>query len=197
MNTPGTEHQDQRDMARLANGEDRALNDLMDRYREPIFHFLIRLLQDETTAAELAQETFVRVYQHRHQFKANHKFSSWLYAIANNLARDRVRWLTRHPQVSLDGEPEASSLGYQDRLEAPNANPSEQLESDERAATVQRAVQALPEELRVPLILAEYEDRPQAEIAGILGCSVKAVEMRLYRARQHLRTQLQPLLATI
>ena len=197
MNPPAIEGQDQQDMARITGGDDHALNDLMARYSEPIFHFLIRLLQDETTAAELAQETFVRVYQHRHQFRARHKFSSWLYTIANNLARDRLRWLARHPHVSLDNEPKSPDLGYQNRLVEPRADPSRHLETEERAATVQRAVQSLPEELRVPLILAEYEERSQAEIARILGCSVKAVEMRLYRARQQLRTKLQPLLETL
>ncbi len=83
-----------------------------------------------------------------------------------------------------------------DTLRADEATPDEQMQSDERAATVRAAVAALPEELRQPLILAVYQDLSQAEIGAILKCSAKAVETRIYRARQHLRTALAQLLQT-
>jgi RNA polymerase sigma-70 factor (ECF subfamily) len=75
--------------------------------------------------------------------------------------------------------------------------PGEAVQERERAEAVRQAVAALPEALRIPLILAEYEEKSQVEIGGIIGCSAKAVEVRLYRARQHLRASLAPLLKTI
>jgi RNA polymerase sigma-70 factor, ECF subfamily len=169
---------------------------LMERYGQPIFHYLIRILQNEADAADLAQETFVRVYQNCRKFDPGQKFSTWLYAIATNLARDRLRWRQRHPQVSLDAENEESGAKLGDVLPEKSPLPDEALEANERAATVRAAVAALPEELRVPLILAEYQEQSQAEIAVVLNCSVKAVEMRIYRARQQLRERLRSLFET-
>lgn len=184
-------------MARLAAGHDAALNDLMERHGEKLFHYLVRSLQSEEEAADLAQETFVRVYQSRARFDARQNFSTWLYTIASNLVRDRYRWRTRHRQVSLDAPNEETGTGFLDRLADANGTPSESLQSNERAETVRRAVAALPEELRQPLILAEWEEKSQAEIGIILGCSAKAVETRIYRARKHLRETLQPLLQEV
>src|SRR5689334_23453104 len=88
--------QDALDMQRLAAGKDSALNELMARYSQRLFHFLVRELQNESEAADLAEETFVRVYQSRQRFDPSRKFSTWLYAIALNLVRDRLRWRARH-----------------------------------------------------------------------------------------------------
>ena len=156
----------------------------------------MRSLQDESDAADLAQETFVKVYQHRTRFDPNQKFSTWLYAIASNLVRSRYRWRTRHPQVSLDAPNSDTGNEFVDRLADVSGTPSEALQSQERAEAVRRAVAALPEDLRQPLILAEWEGKPQAEIAVILNCTVKAVETRIYRARKQLRESLGSLLET-
>lgn len=194
MTDAGPEVQDTQDMVRLAAGHDAALNELMERHGEKLFHYLVRCLQNEEEAADLAQETFVRVYQHRAKFDAGQKFSVWLYTIASNLVRDRYRWRARHPQVSLNAEQEETGTELGARLAHSQATPRESLETSERVAAIEDAVAALPEELRTPLLLAEYEEKPQAEIAQILSCSVKAVETRIYRARKQLRTALASLL---
>lgn len=174
-------------MNKLVAGHDAALNELMDRHAERLFHYLLRLLQNETEASDLAQESFVRVYQHRTRYKTEHKFSTWLYTIATNLARDLQRHRARHPQVSL----EAEQPDFCEILRETGPDPGATLDSAERADAVRRAVAELPEELRLPLVLSEYEDKSHAEIAAILNCTAKAVEMRLYRARQQLRTRLE------
>jgi len=181
---------DRQDMARLAGGHDAALNELMARHGQPLFLYLVRLLGSEAEAEDLAQETFVRVYQHRDRFWPDAKFSTWLYTIATNLVRDRFRWRGRHPQVSLDAATADGAATLGDMLPTSQPGPDETLQTGERVAAIRRAVAALPEDLRVPLVLAEYEERSQAEIAEILACSVKAVEMRIYRARQTLRKEL-------
>ena len=194
MNTPNPDELDVQEMSRLAAGHDAALNELMGRHAEKLFHYLVRCLQDEDDAADLAQETFVKVYQSRRRFDPSQKFSTWLYAIANNLVKDRYRWRSRHPQVSLDAASATTGDSFGNCLPASGASPNESVQVEERAAAVRRAVAALPDELRRPLILAEYEERSHAEIGQILGCSAKAVETRIYRARQHLRISLGKLL---
>lgn len=180
-------------MAQLAGGHETALNNLMARHAEKLFHYLIRSLQDQDDAADLAQETFVRVFQNRAKFDPSQKFATWLYAIASNLVRDRYRWRSRHPQVSLDAENGQTEATLKDRLPAVECPPDQRLQTEERADAVRKAVAALPEELRQPLVLAVYQGMPQAEIAAILKCSIKAVETRIYRARQQLRACLAEL----
>jgi RNA polymerase sigma-70 factor, ECF subfamily len=190
MTPPSVADQDRADMARLNAGHDAALDDLMARHGGRLFHYLIRALQSEDEAADVAQEAFVRVYQNRAKFDSRQTFLPWLYAIATNLVKDCYRYRSRHPQVSLDAENRETGMSLGERLVDPAAIPSETLQSSERAAAVREAIGALPEELRLPLILAEYEGRTQAEIGGILGCTAKAVETRIYRARQQLRVSL-------
>src|SRR6266511_3545952 len=151
MNAPRPDEQDAQDMARLIAGHDAALNDLMERHAERLFHYLLRSLQDESDAADLAQETFVKLYQSRAKFDTRQNFSTWLYAIASNLVRDRYRWRSRHPQVSLEVQNEAAGGSFREAISEPQPSPSESLQARERAEAVRRAVAALPEELRVPL----------------------------------------------
>jgi RNA polymerase sigma-70 factor (ECF subfamily) len=194
MDTESTDALDRQDMERLASGHDTALNDLMTRHAQRLFHYLIRQLRDESDAEDLAQETFVRVFQHRQKFNPTHRFSTWLYTIATNLVRDRQRWRTRHPQVSLDAENESTGGDLKDKLPATGATPEEKLIGGERAAAVRAAIAKLPEDLRTVILLFEYEEQSQQEIAAVLNCTPKAVEMRLYRARQELRECLASLL---
>lgn len=190
---PSDDSLDLEAMSRLRNGHDAALNDLMARHGARLFGYLMRSLQNEDDAADAAQETFVRVYQNRMRFDQRQRFSTWLYAIASNLVKDRFRWRTRHPQVSMDAEAGEGKSSIRDNLADEKPVPSEAAQNSERAERIRHAVGNLPEELRTPLILSEYEGKAQAEIAYILGCSVKAVETRIYRARQKLRKDLSDL----
>jgi len=194
MNTPNPDELDVQDMSRLTAGHDAALNSLMERHAGKLFHYLVRCLQNEDDAADSAQETFVKLYQNRARFDPKQKFSTWLYAIATNLVKDRYRWRSRHPQVSLDADREATGNSFRDSLPESGPQPHEQVQAEERADAVRRAVAGLPAELRQPLILAEYEERSHMEIGKILGCSAKAVETRIYRARKQLRISLASLL---
>ena len=181
---------DRQDMARLAGGRDAALNDLMERHAAPVFHFLCRMLANEDDANDLAQETFVRVYQNRDRFRADGKFSTWLFTIAANLARNHLRWRARHPNISLDAESAETQQSLGDTLPAPDAVPSAGLEAAERAVAVRAAVAKLPDEMRETLVLVEWEDKAVAEVAVILNVPTRTVESRLYRARSILRERL-------
>ena len=189
MTAASTDQEDREDMAHLSAGHDAALNALMGRHGERLFHYLVRQLNNESDAADLAQETFVRVYHHRARFDPVQKFSTWLYTIATNLVRDRFRWHKRHPQVSLDAERKEAGAML-DTLPDGAASPSEQMAAEERATEVRKGIASLPDDLRTPLILSEYQELSHAEIGAVLNCSAKAVETRLYRARNYLRKRL-------
>lgn len=191
---PNSDELDVKDMSRLSQGHDSALNSLMERHGGKLFDYLLRCLQDKDDATDLAQETFVKLYQSRARFDPGQKFLTWLYAIAGNLVKDRYRWRSRHPEISLDAKNNATGESYRDALPEDGPSPNDYLQAGERAEAVRRAVAGLPEELRQPLILAEYEERSHAEIGAMLGCSAKAVETRIYRARRHLRSTLAALL---
>jgi RNA polymerase sigma-70 factor (ECF subfamily) len=190
-----SDERDRADMVRLVDGHDPALNALMERHAPKLFNYLLRSLQNEDDAADLAQETFVRVYQNRTKFDPGLKFSSWLYAIASNLVRTQFRYRTRHPQpLPLETSAHESGTDFRESFPLDQPNPSEHLQTSETANAVRKAIASLPEELRTPLILFEYEELSHPEIATILNCTAKAVETRLYRARNQLKTLLNRLL---
>lgn len=179
------------DMEKLQAGQDAALNDLMERHAKPVFHFLCRMVNNEDDANDLAQETFVRVFKSRASFRPGQKFSSWLFTIAANLARNHFRWRARHPNVSLDAENPATEQSLGSTLPANNPAPNEAALTAERAQAVRLAVGKLPEDLREAIVLCEWEERSVAEAATILEATPKAVESRLYRGRQILRERLK------
>lgn len=192
MGTTEPDALDRADMERLAAGHDAALNDLMERHATPVFHFLCRMLNNEDDANDLAQEAFARVFQSRAKFRPNEKFSTWLFTIAANLARNQIRWRTRHPNVSLDAETGVAEEPLANMLPATGAAPNDQALATERAGAVRAAVSRLPADLREAIVLCEWEEKSVTEAAAILEATPKAVESRLYRARQNLREQLKP-----
>jgi RNA polymerase sigma-70 factor (ECF subfamily) len=191
MGTIDTDARDRADMERLIAGQDTALNDLMERYATPVFHFLCRMVSNEDDANDLAQETFVRVFKSRDSFRTEQKFSTWLFTIASNLARNHFRWRSRHPNISLESENAETEQSLGSTLSPDNPAPNEQALAGERAEAVRVAVKNLPEDLREAIVLCEWEERSVAEAAAILNATPKAVESRLYRARQILRENLK------
>lgn len=178
-------------MARLCAGDETALSALMGRWERPVKSLLYRLLLNSDEAAELAQEAFVRLFFNRSRFRSGARFGPWLLTIAANLARNRRRWWRRHPAVSieaLNAEQDGQAPAWEPT--DPTAGPEQSAVSRERAAAVRSAVAELPHDLREVVVLSEFEELPRGEIAAILGCTTKAVEMRLYRARERLRRSL-------
>lgn len=178
-------------MLRLRDGDDLALNELISRWQKPLIRFVYRYTQSEADALDIAQETFARVYEHRARYDARGKFSTWLYTIAGNLCRNHARWKARHPAVSMDVEiSDQSERTLGDQIPDGAHTPAQDAAQHELADAVRQAIEALPDDQRTATILYEYEDVAYADIAKVLGCSVKAVENKLYRARQCLRERL-------
>lgn len=175
----------------LQRGEDRALSELMVRHREPLFRFLVRYTRNETVARDLAQETFVRAYFHIRDFTPKAKFVTWLFRIGINLCRDHARSKHAHRAFWHDPFPgREGSAGWEpaDRGPRPDAHAADA----ERLTLARQAVDALPHDLKVALILAVIEERSQKEVAAMLGITPKAVETRIYRARRLLNDRLGP-----
>jgi RNA polymerase sigma-70 factor (ECF subfamily) len=160
----------------------------MERHAGPVYQFLFRMLNSEEDANDCAQETFARVYRHRDRYDGG-RFTTWLYTIAANLAKNEYRRRGRHPNVSLESETDEGGT-IADTLPATGAGPCEEAEAAERGAAVRQAVDGLPEDLREVVVLCEWEEMSVADAADVLGKTKKAVESRLYRARQKLREQL-------
>lgn len=175
-------------MQRLAAGDDLALNEIMDRWKERICAFLLRMTADHAAAVDLTEETFVKLYHARSRYKPAGSFRSFLFSIAANLARNFRRWRARHPTVAMD---DVQSLASEPADRGPT--PAKSLERMEIVRAVQHAVQALPRELREAMILFTYHDLGYQEIAVIAGCSSKAVETRIHRARKMLAAALRDL----
>lgn len=168
--------------ARIRDGDDAALTELMDRYKRPILNFVYRLLGNASEADDIAQEVFVRVYQNIRKFRPGKaRFSTWLFQIARNAAIDQLRKRARRQE-----QPMANI--------APAAPEAREVEAHEIGERIAAAVAELPEDQRTAFVLAEYHDMSYADIADIMDCSEKSVESRLYRAKQLLRKQLQDLL---
>jgi RNA polymerase sigma-70 factor (ECF subfamily) len=191
MTTTEADAQDRADMERLQRGHDAALNDLMERHATAVFQFLCRMLQNEDDANDLAQETFVRVFRAKESYNPAQRFSTWLFTIAANLGRNHIRWRTRHPNVSLNAESEQSEHSLGETLVSDGPAPSEQTLNTERAAAVRTAVSQLPEDMREAIVLCEWEELSMAEAATVAKTTPKAIESRLYRARQILRGELK------
>jgi RNA polymerase sigma-70 factor, ECF subfamily len=188
---------DTRLMEELRAGNDGALSQLIQRWQKPLSSFVFRYLQNSADTSEVVQETFVRVYQSRQRYRPAARFSTWLFTIAANLCRNRARWRKRHPSIPLefeDPEREGAKSLLEMAADEGAETPHQSVEEQERAAAVREAVGELPHDLRTALLLFQFEHMSHQEIAAVAGCSPKAVETRLYRARQHLKKRLAWLL---
>jgi len=170
----------------LQAGNESALNELIDRHREPLFYFVFHYLRDEAGARDVVQETFVRVFFKAKTFEPRASVKTWIYAIALNLARDEGRKLSkRQRMVSLDapGPADQSPLEVEDVAPTPD----QQTGQKDRFALLQAAIERLPHNLRAALVLFCLEGKSQNEAAEILGTTPKTVEMRVAHARQRLQ----------
>ncbi|MBI2813024.1 MAG: RNA polymerase sigma factor [Opitutae bacterium] len=187
---PGAGPSDEKLMCRLQGGEAAALAPLMRRWEGPVKRFVFRVVGNTAEAEDLAQEVFVRVFTKRATYRPGAKFSTWCFSIAANQAKNRLRWWRRRPALSLEAW---IGTGGDATDESPaGASASHEAARRERIGAVQKAVAALPLDLRATLVLFEYEGQSMADIAAALGCTPKAVENRLYRARQRLKLALAP-----
>jgi RNA polymerase sigma-70 factor (ECF subfamily) len=178
------EQPDSQLVRRIHSGDEAAFDELMRRYKRPVVNFVFRMLGNAEDADDIAQEVFVRVYQNLDTYQPDTKFSTWLFALARNAAIDRLRWRARHPAESMESVPEIPT----------SSGTAEEVSAREIGGQIAAAVNKLPEDQRTALVLSEYQGMSCAEVAGVMRCSEKSVESRLYRAKQTLRRALRHLL---
>ena len=177
-------------MACLCRDEDAAMTRLMDRHALHLHGVIARILHDWAEAGDVVDETFIRVHRHRQRFDLRARFTTWLYIIALNLARNRLRHRARQPEFVPLEEMTETELESQE-LFAPEPAPDEGLEHEEVMQGLEESFTALPPLLRESLLLFAYEELSQNEIGERLHCSSKAVESRLYHARKQLRADFE------
>ena len=175
-------------MLELQKGQDRALDELMLRYKQPLFYFVTRYTRDEDTSYDIVQETFFRVYKRSETFNPAYKFKTWLYQIALNLCRDYARKKKLGSLISLDGllggKDGNGEQGSLHDILASDENIENLMEHRQTLQLLDTQIDALPHKLKTALILFFIEDRSQDECARILGVTPKTIETRVYRARK-------------
>jgi RNA polymerase sigma-70 factor (ECF subfamily) len=179
-------------MLRVRAGDDGAFNYLVDKYRRAMIGFMYRTTHNSALAEELAQEVFLRVYRSRETYKADAKFSTWLYRIATNLAVNHTRD-TRHERaevtVSLD-EPDTETGMTVDVADG-HPTVEQDLLRRERLAAIRKHVQVLPERQRMAVIMHKYQGMDYRQIGEVLKLSEAATKSLLFRAYETLRERLK------
>ena len=165
-------------------GEERAFQELVDRYQVRLLNFIYRTIGDRERAEDLVQEVFIRVYRHLHRFDRSKKFSTWIYTIASNLAKNELRNRSRNPLVLF----QAIRKTWQDddrplQFEDPANRPDDLFRKRHLRELVEASVGRLPEHHRQVFILRELEGKSYEEIAEITDCNLGTVKSRLNRAR--------------
>jgi RNA polymerase sigma-70 factor, ECF subfamily len=158
-------------------GDQRAFGLLVQAYQKPVFNLTYRMLGNAQEAEDAAQETFLRAYSGLSQYQSEHKFSTWLFAIANHHCIDRLR-KRRVSFVSIDDNPILENITGEAPL------PERQALMREQSAEMQKLLQELEPDYRLPLILRYWEDYSYEDIAATLDITIAAVKSRLFRARQ-------------
>ena len=170
---------------RYRAGETQAFDTLVRRYRNELFHFLIRFMGKRAAAEDVFQNTFLQVHQSLDTFDTERRFKPWLFTIAANKGRDYLRRQKRRPTVPLTAPvsgPGGEGQDFVDLMQADLPMPDERMAAGEIQEKVRRAVAELPDHLREILLLAYFQKLPYAEIADVLGIPLGTVKSRLHTA---------------
>lgn len=179
-------------MLRVAAGDEGAFTFLVEKHNRPVIHFLYRMIHNQAVAEELAQEVFLRVYRARDSYRAEARFTTWLYRIATNLAVNHARD-TRHERsaqtVYLDAPDEETGTTPDVADDEPSVE--QRLLKDERMAAIRNQVMALPERQRMAVLMHKYQGMDYRQIGEVLKLSESATKSLLFRAYQTLRERLK------
>lgn len=187
------EHSDEELMARASRGDADAFAALVRRYEKPLYGYVRRMLGNGVDAEDVFQDTFLRVHQHAGRYRHGAPFRPWLYKIATNLCRDRLRKRRRHPQVSLDRPAgfDADRPSPLDRVEDGCAGPDQTARKAEATVRLQEALGELPEKQRAVFLMARYDEMSYDEIARSLQVPVGTVKSRMNKAVHFLMQAVQ------
>ena len=180
-------------MARIAKGDDDAFEILVNRHQASVLNLIYRFIGDRTQAKDLAQEVFLRVWQAARGYEPKAKFTTWLYRITANLCFNELKSSRRKKWFQfLRSDSDREIHGEEDFSDG-SPSPEDVLLAKEQSHQITKALQSLPDNQRMALVLKRYDDLSYAEIAQIIGCSVSAVESLLVRAKRTLQEKLKNL----
>jgi RNA polymerase sigma-70 factor, ECF subfamily len=180
-------------VAAFSMGDQRAFEVLVSRYQARLLNFICRTIGDRERGEDLVQEVFIRVYRHIHRFDRTKKFSTWIYTIASNLAKNELRNRSRNPLVLFQTlqqkwDDEERPLQFEDH----RSRPDDMYRRRYLREVVEVAITRLPEHHRQVFVLRELEGKPYEEIAEITGCNLGTVKSRLNRARAAFAAIIEP-----
>lgn len=172
-----------------------AFQELAERYHTRLLNFIYRTIGDRDRAEDLVQETFVRVYRHLHRFDPTKKFSTWIYTIASNLAKNELRNRSRNPMVLFQAIKKNWDADHRPlQWEDSTYSPDDLFRKRQLREQVEKAVSELPEHHRVVFVLREMEGKTYEEISDITGVTLGTVKSRLNRARNRFAQIVAPML---
>ena len=192
----GDREVDQQLVERAQRGDKRAFELLVAKYQRKLGRLLSRMVRDPGEVEDVTQEAFIKAYRALPNFRGESAFYTWLYRIAINTAKNYLVALGRRAPTTTEFDNEdAESFDDAEALRD-TATPENLLMGREVATAVNRAVEALPEDLRTAITLREIEGLSYEEIAGVMNCPIGTVRSRIFRAREAIAVELRPLLGT-
>ncbi|MCU0647439.1 MAG: sigma-70 family RNA polymerase sigma factor [Gemmatimonadaceae bacterium] len=183
-------------VAAFLDGEPRAFEELVERYQGRLLNFIYRTIGDRDRAEDLTQEVFIRVHRHIGRFDRTKKFSTWIYTIASNLAKNELRNRSRNPMVLFQSlrEQQRDEEERPIEFEDPASRPDDLYRKRHLRELVEQSVSRLPEHHREVFVLRELEGKSYEEIADVTGVHLGTVKSRLNRARTAFASLIEPFL---
>jgi RNA polymerase sigma-70 factor (ECF subfamily) len=177
----------------VQDGNRRAFDEIVARYKGRLYAFTLRMVKDPDIAEEITQETLIRVFMHADKYREIAKFSTWVFTIATNLVRNRMRQQSRRPRMlSLNPAPDEDEMPVDPA--DPVADPSRDVEGEELGQLISEATAGIPEKYRIPFLLREVDQLSYEEIQRVTGLKLGTVRSRINRARNRFRQNIKPLL---
>lgn len=180
---------------RCLSNDPNAFDEVVDRYHRRIYHYVRRMVKEDTAAEDLAQDTFVKAFLNISKFRQQCSLQTWLFSIATNVVRDHIRKCSR--RLSFSSLWSSSNQSDEDQqIDIPDSSntPELQILLSEQSDVINHLIDALPEKMRQVLILCDLEELTQVEVANVLDVPSGTVKSRLFHARAKLRIGLQPYL---
>ncbi len=174
-------------MARVAEGDQRAFRQLVERHQDAVVGTVTKMLGNASDSEDIAQMVFIRIWKHARNYKPDNRFTTYLYTIVRNLVYNESRRRSRKRTISTDQREDEQHLQYPDD---PASQPDATLLDNELRAAIDAAIESLPENQRLAVVLRRYENLSYEEIAEVLETSLPSVKSLLFRARTTLRETL-------
>ena len=175
----------------LCRGEEEAYEILIQRFQQPVYNLVCRLMSDPAEAPDIVQEVFLKVFRNIGSFRGGSSLKTWIYRIAVNEAYNHRRWFSRHQRQEVALTAEEGAANYEDNLADPGQSPYDYAADCETRALLETALDKLNPRFRAAVVLRDIEDLSYEDIASVLNVSLGTVKSRILRGREALRKVLE------